>query len=793
MHTKRLLPLLAGLLLGTSLECSTYFNMFYNAEEAFSEGYRIHEKAMRNYPDSIVVMPGDDAKAKYDRAIEKSAKVLDVYPKDKKWHEYAYFLLGKSYFYEKETTKAIRWFRMLQQEYPESKMIPESYLYIGKAYLVNEDLDKAEEMLHYVLATYPKLDKDQQVSLLLIEVETRRVGKSLAIKRLKQICTTVKSEDKRCELMVRAAEMDMDLRQYDSAIAMLSRTPRLRKDPEQEYRIDRDIVTCYAESDSISHSLALLDVMRGRRKYESHKREMTYDKGVILERSGKIDEAIAAFKEVVGPTDSATVQADTSQMVGKALYELGLLYQKRKYNFREAQKCFRTINDRKGRDSAVAPAATARMIAIQRIADLRKLLAEPETWNLPALHDTSKTPAGRDTSKLSGVRDTSKLSGVRDSARLLALRDSSHAAFKRGNHAADTTKKAAGPDTTKQVVNRADTMYKIGELFYYDLDEPDSAIRQFLRCAADSSADSIHRPKALCAAAYIAKNRLRDTVRADSLFSVVLARYPENVNARRVLRELKDVPDSVVTTRKGRAAAAFRAAEKKYVDEGDIKGAVQAFFTIYKEYSDLEIAPKSLYVAAWLTDNELQKKKVAKTLYEKICERYPNSIYCTVEAKPRVQVALDTMKAYGEIANASALPGKSPSGVPSVPVVEATDSMLRGAASMEHGRNSPQRHGVLPINPKNGLPMQPAAPDSSTAPLAPANPQQTGSGTAASLTSSPPAVSPVAAPSTVPQVASPPAATTAAAPVTVLQSPSVLPAAADSSAVPMTSSPAPGR
>ena len=39
------------------MQCSTYFNMFYNAEEAFREGYRIHAKAMRNFPDSIVTVP----------------------------------------------------------------------------------------------------------------------------------------------------------------------------------------------------------------------------------------------------------------------------------------------------------------------------------------------------------------------------------------------------------------------------------------------------------------------------------------------------------------------------------------------------------------------------------------------------------------------------------------------------------------------------------------------------------------------------------------------------------------
>jgi TolA-binding protein len=781
MNTKKLILLLACLLGASALQCSTYFNMFYNAEEAFKEGRRIHEKAMLVYPDSILVMPGDDAKAKYDRAIEKSAKVLEVYPKDKKWHEYAYFLLGESYYYEKETAKAIRWFRLLQQEYPASKMIPESYLFIGKAYLVNEDLDKAEETLKYVLTTYPELDKDQKVSLLLVEVETRREGESRSIKRLEQVCATVRSADKRSELMVRVAEMYMDLRQNDSAVAVLSRTPRMRSDPEQGYRIDRDLVTCYVQDDSIAHALALLDDMRGRRKYEAHKREMTYDKGLILEQRGRIEEAIAAFKEVIGPTDSAALQGDTSQMVGKALYALGQLYQKRKCNYREAQQCYHDINDRKGRDTAVAGAATQRMKAIQRIAELRKLLSQPETWNLPdfgdtskhgAAHDSAKAPAGRDTSRLAGAHDSAKTSAIRDSGKLMASRDSARAAFKRGNHTADTVRKAPRPDSVKYVINRADTLYKIGELFYYDIDEPDSAMHQFLLCAADSSADSIHRPKALCAAAYIAKHVLRDTVRADSLFTLVLQRYPENDNVRRIAHELKNIPDSMVMTRKGRAAAAFRVAETKYIDESDIKGAVQAFFNIYKEYPDLEIAPKSLFAAAWLTDNELHKKKAAKALYERICERFPNSIYCTAEAKPRVQVALDTMKAYGELADASATPAKS-AGAPPPPVAPAGDTLQPTAREPGH------RHGFPPINPKNGLPIDLPSSASSAAPTAPAaTPATSAAPTAPAATpatsAAPTAPAAPPAPSAAPTA---PAPASAAAAASVPITPAVVPAA----------------
>ena len=47
---------------------------------------------LRNFPDSLVVTPSQTVAAKYDRAIEKSTKVLDVFTRKKKWHDDA--LLG---------------------------------------------------------------------------------------------------------------------------------------------------------------------------------------------------------------------------------------------------------------------------------------------------------------------------------------------------------------------------------------------------------------------------------------------------------------------------------------------------------------------------------------------------------------------------------------------------------------------------------------------------------------------------------------------------------------------------
>jgi TolA-binding protein len=610
---RRLIPWVALPLIVANFHCSTYFNTFYNAEMSFGEGYKIHKRAMENFPDSILIEPPADARAKYDRAIEKAAKVLEVFPKDKKWHDDAVYLLGKSYFYEREITKAVRRFRELQQEYPQSPFVPESYLYLAKTYIVDDNLTKAEEALKFALDRYPFLDKDQKITLLLVEIEIRREGKSQAIGRLERVRSSVHNPKQQTDLLLRVAELQMGLGQYDKAITLLKRAPRSKKDPQQEYRIDHDLVSCYIAMDSLETALRVLKGMRENRRYVSYFKEILYADGCILERRGKIDEAIDVFRQIVGANaaDTAAVKLDTSRTVSKAWYALGQLYQKKKGNYKEAQKYYKLVSERPVQDTPSTPQATARLAAMKKLQELRSAL--------PLLRDS------------------------------LAKRNVS--------------------------------LYKIGEIFYFELDEPDSAYRSFFALANDSTADTTFAPKALCAAAGIARKDLRDTLRSDSVYSLVVARYPGTDYACKAQTEMRSAV--IAKTRKQQSDEAFREAEKMYLGENDPKAAVQAYFEVYKKYSDCDVAPKSLYAAAWITDNDLQKKKTAKTLYEKICERYPHSVYCEGEAQPRIKVVLDTLEALrqqskkpGQPASSDKTAANAKTGNQPVPEGVKSDSLL---------------------------------------------------------------------------------------------------------------------
>ncbi len=558
--------LLLGMFIAVLFSCTAYFNTYYNAEVAFKEAQTIHLKVMSNFPDSIVVTPPAEAAGKYDRTIEKTAKMIETFPKSKKWHDDALLLMGKAHFYKKEMLKAIRRFRQLEQEFPASTLLPEAYLYMGKAYIEEGNLDKAEEVLTLAEKRYPQLNADHKITLLLIIIAIRRDGKSQAIGLLEKTYKSIRSENLRIDLMMRTAELYIELKEYDKAIPLLKKAPRRKELPLQSYRLDRALFTCYKAIDSLPTAYILIDEMIKLKHYFPYMDEMLFQKGAILYAMGQTDEAIKVYRKLTAGLDSASIVSDTSSFKARALCELALIYQKNKKDYTKSRSYLKLASS--ARDTGMNRFAVKRLTAMEK---LNKLRSEKSA-------------------------------------------NDSLAGYK---------------------------FFTIGELFRFELDEPDSAYEQFLKISRDTTVDSGIVPKALCQAARIARDDLHDTLISDSLFRAIIKQYPATEYAKIGQKELA-LP-LTIKTQEDSAMDAYLRAERLFYEENDVKGAIQAFFALSKSYPKQPIAAKSLFAAAWFSDNVLLKKQTARKLYEKICEKYAETIYCTAQAKPRIKIVTDTL------------------------------------------------------------------------------------------------------------------------------------------------------
>ncbi|MBD3345549.1 MAG: tetratricopeptide repeat protein [Chitinivibrionales bacterium] len=546
-----------------------YLNTFYNAKAYFNSSYSEHKKLMQEHPDSTIELPSNIAMG-YDSAISKSLKVLDVYHKQEKWHDDAVFLMGKAHFYKKEHSRAIRRLRQVQKEFPQSPHVPESYLYLGKAYLQDGLLDKAEQTFNYILEKYPQLNKNEQVSVLIAEVAIRREGKAMALEILEKIRKSIKNPVEKMKLFLQIADLYMDLHQYDKAINLLKTSPRKRGLNKLHYRIDYALLSCYLKIDSLQTALDLADGMLKKKQYQNEIPAILLKKGAILVQMERYDDAIASYERI-------TERYDTSDVVGEAWFELGIIYQKNKSDYEKAEECFVKAASL-AKDPEIKERAAKRSEALKLLARYR---GEPDSTDTASAADTATSDWGLE-------------------------------------------------------------MFRIGELFWLSLDEPDSALKYYTALASDTLLRDDSLPKALYAAGWISRHAKNDTATSDSFFNMLIEKYPTNIYAKQAQQAKGE--KVTIQTREDTAQYRFNSAEQKLFADDDMESAIEEYLKIYETYPDLIYGRRSIYAAAWLYDFKLEKNVTARDLYIELCDSFPESDLCLKEAKPRLQVVEDTLR-----------------------------------------------------------------------------------------------------------------------------------------------------
>ena len=114
-----------------------YFNTFYNAKQAYKKGQEEMAEQQGRQGNTAA------GKEKYNRAIEKCQKVIDLYPTSR-YVDDALLLMGKSYYYTKQYLPSLRRLGHLIRLYPQSTLVGEAALFRARNYLALEQLDSAQ-------------------------------------------------------------------------------------------------------------------------------------------------------------------------------------------------------------------------------------------------------------------------------------------------------------------------------------------------------------------------------------------------------------------------------------------------------------------------------------------------------------------------------------------------------------------------------------------------------------------------------------------------------------------------
>lgn len=275
-----------------------YYNTFYNAKAAYRAGLHLKEQNQHT-----------QAKAKFDKAIEKSALVIKRWPKSR-WTDDALFLVGMSYYQENQFSKAIRHFDQLGLAFPGSDLAPEAELYRGLALLADGQYGTARLVLDPARQKHPRFADLAAFHLAKSFVDRNELERaSDSLSAFVQRFPKSRHRRRATKLL---AEVSFSLRRFGEAERAYELYSRLSSDPKERALAKLRIAGCRHEQGKYQEAIAQVSDVLGR--YPGLDEEANLLLGKALAETGREAEALAVWTKVKGPSD---VGAEAAFRVGK--------------------------------------------------------------------------------------------------------------------------------------------------------------------------------------------------------------------------------------------------------------------------------------------------------------------------------------------------------------------------------------------------------------------------------------------------------------------------------------------
>ena len=189
----------------------------------------------------------------------------------------------------------------------------------------------------------------------------------------------------------------------------------------------------------------------------------------------------------------------------------------------------------------------------------------------------------------------------------------------------------SGEDSAKS----GQTLFLLGELYLLQMDQPDSALDEYLTLA-DKFPESEYAPKALYSAAWIWENVKEDSAEAGKLYRRILDEYPRS-EYRKPAFEFLNIPlDSSDTLD---PEEMYRRAERYLFEDNDVYSALTLYNSIMEKFPHSAYVAKCLFAKAWIDENILHHEDSTTIMaYQEVIEKYPDSKYAE-EAKIKLGLA----------------------------------------------------------------------------------------------------------------------------------------------------------
>jgi TolA-binding protein len=405
----------------------SYFNTYYNAKKVFNSALESINTTQSSpqgpgpagsslgttskYPvlSLLDIMGQDysssDAKAKFDQVIEKCSKILNNYPKSSLIDD-ALLLMGESYYYSSEYTRAERKFLELISQYPESDLIYEAKLWCGRSFLKNRREKDAFVMfndLNDICLKEEMFEMIANINIILSSYHLVRKDTAKALISYQQILKYSKESELQAQANFRLGEI---YEKYDStALAAeyyLKSTNFTSLFNVKYWGLNKNAFL-QKKMGNLDIALKSFIELKEGKLFQEYLPFTIYEIADIYDQKNNIDEAVSNYLYL----DTTYVKTESA---AKGYYKLGLIYERDFKDYLRAKVCYQRCREQ-GVTNLEVNLAEKRANDIDSYLNFRK--------NIPFLDSTLQSSYIPDTLHL--MKYDTLWSEVKDSAKTLKI------------------------------------------------------------------------------------------------------------------------------------------------------------------------------------------------------------------------------------------------------------------------------------------------------------------------------------------------------------------------------------
>ncbi|MBM3324244.1 MAG: tetratricopeptide repeat protein, partial [Calditrichaeota bacterium] len=506
-----------------------YYNTFYNAKKYYETG----ERANRNRP------TGQSRDVQnYKKCIETGSRLLELYPKSR-WVDDCLLLMGKAYYRSGEFPRAQRKFEELLSNFPKSKLVPETRLWLAETLIEMKRPAEALSMLEQLRASPAAKAFWARASYRMgrIHFDAKRYGD--AATAYQNASERFRERSDRADALFMYGRSLFLQNDFQAAKAVFERVPKLKPSRELIYLATVELGRCKAELGDTQGALELLHHLRGDIQFQSYSSGIELTLAKIASDQGDYEEATRTYQDYLQTNASDTGKAE-------AFFRLGVIYRDDYCDLHQAAAYFDSVPIAKSAGT-LADSARAEAQKLRRgLSYLQKWLdAEAELQSMDSLLSRPPSETGNPRQPVQTEAPDSIRQASSDSVQGSPLLDSI-AVTQVPPDTLPAPLPATGRRPTPEEYHAARgelqrALFQVGEFFWHDLGRSDSAFYFFQRAAPDTF-DSAIRWKANLVLADMARERGASFENLRPYYEAVLQTQDVPVEAENVARRALGLP-----------------------------------------------------------------------------------------------------------------------------------------------------------------------------------------------------------------------------------------------------------